>query len=92
MVAVTGTINVRFADTTLLDQAASGGPCELSFGWSIDADRSLLFTMHSVFLPRAKAPVQGPAGIQAAFAWQAAKDPTLGKTCTVVLENDVASY
>lgn len=92
MVAVTGTINVRFADTTLLDQAAYGGPCELSFGWSIDVDRSLLLTMHSVFLPRAKTPVQGPAGIQAAFAWQAAKDPTLGKTCTVVLENDVASY
>lgn len=69
-----------------------GEPCELSVGWSIDADKSLLFTFHSVFLPRLKTPIQGPAGIQASFAWQAAKDPTLGKTCTVVLENDVASY
>lgn len=92
MVSVTGTINVRFADTTLLDQAASGAPCELSFGWAIDAEKSLLFTLHSVYLPRPKTPIQGPAGVQAAFAWQAAKDPTLGKTCTVVLENDVTAY
>lgn len=92
MVAVTGSIGIRFADMTLLDQASSGEPCELSFGWTIDADRSLLFTLHSVFLPRAKQPVQGPAGVQATFAWQAAKDPILGKTCTVVLVNDVAAY
>jgi Phage tail tube protein len=92
LVAVSGTINVRFADTTLLDQAASGAPCELSFGWTIGAGKSLLFTLHSVFLPRPKTPIQGPAGIQAAFAWQAAKDPGLGKTCTVALENDVATY
>lgn len=92
LVSVTGTVTVRFADTTLLDQAASGDPCELSFGWSIDVDKSLLVTLHSVFLPRPKTPIQGPAGIQASFAWQAAKDAVLGKTCTVVLENDVATY
>ena len=52
MVAVTGSVNVRFADTVLLDQATSGDPCELSFGWAIDADKSLLFTVHSAFLPK----------------------------------------
>jgi hypothetical protein len=92
MVAITGSVNVRFADTVLLDQATSGDPCELSFGWAIDADKSLLFTVHSAFLPKPKTPIQGPGGIQAAFAWQAAKDPTLLKTCTVVLVNDVAAY
>jgi hypothetical protein len=92
MVGVTGTVNVRFADTVLLDQATSGGPCELSFGWTIDADKSLLFTIHSAFLPKPKTPIQGPGGIQAAFAWQAAKDPVLLKTCTAVLVNDVAAY
>ncbi|OJU25729.1 MAG: hypothetical protein BGN91_00805 [Nitrobacter sp. 62-13] len=92
MVAVTGSVNVRFADTVLLDQATSGDPCELSFGWVIDADNSLLFTVHSAFLPKPKTPIQGPGGIQAAFAWQAAKDPTLLKTCTAVLINDVAAY
>ena len=92
MVAVTGSVNVRFADTVLLDQATSGDPCELSFGWAIDADKSLLFTVHSAFLPKPKTPIQGPGGIQAAFAWQAAKDPVLLKTCTAVLVNDVAAY
>lgn len=92
MVAVSGNINVRFADTVLLNQATSGEPCELSFGWQIDADNALLFTVHSVFLPKAKTPIQGPGGIQAAFAWQAAKDPTVGKTCTVELINDVTGY
>jgi hypothetical protein len=92
MVAVTGTVNVRFADTVLLDQATSGDPCELSFGWAIDADRSLLFTIHSAFLPKPKTPIQGPGGIQAAFAWQAAKDLGLGKTMTAALVNDVTAY
>lgn len=92
LVAVTGTVTVRFADTTLLDQASSGDPCELSFGWSIETDKSLLVTLHSVFLPRPKTPIQGPAGVQAAFSWQAAKDPILGRSCTVVLTNDAATY
>ena len=62
------------------------------FGWRIDDDRLLLFTVHSAFLPKPKTPIQGPGGIQASFAWQAAKDSGLGKTCTAVLINDVAAY
>ncbi len=92
MVAATGNVVVRFADTTLLDQAVNGAACELSFGWEIDPDRSLLFTLHEVYLPRPKLAVSGPGGIQATFAFQAAKDPTLNKTMTAVLVNDVATY
>ncbi len=92
MVGANGSVTVRFTDTTLLDQAIAGDPCELTFGWAIDAERSLLFTFHSVFLPKPKTPITGPGGIQASFSWQAAKDPTAGKTCTVMLVNDVADY
>jgi hypothetical protein len=92
MVAATGSVVVRFSDTALLDQAVNGTPCELSFGWEIDADRSLLFTLHEVYLPRPKLPINGPGGVQASFAFQAAKDPILGKTMTAVLVNDVATY
>ena len=92
MVAATGNVVVRFANTTLLDQAIDGTACELSFGWEIDPDRSLLFTLHEVYLPRPKLPVSGPAGIQATFAFQAAKDPSLNKTMSAVLINDVATY
>lgn len=92
MVAATGNVVVRFANTTLLDQAVNGTACELSFGWEIDANRSLLFTLHEVYLPRPKLPVSGPGGVQATFAFQAAKDPSLNKTLTAVLVNDVETY
>lgn len=92
MVAANGNVVVRFADTTLLDQAVDGTACELSFGWEIDPDRSLLFTLHEVYLPRPKLSVSGPGGVQTTFAFQAAKDPTLQKTMTAVLVNDVATY
>ncbi len=92
MVAATGNVVVRFANTTLLDQAIDGTACELSFGWEIDPDRSLLFTLHEVYLPRPKLPVSGPGGVQATFAFQAARDPALNKTMTAVLVNDVPTY
>jgi len=92
MVAAAGNVVVRFANTTLLDQAVNGTACELSFGWEIDANRSLLFTLHEVYLPRPKLSVSGPGGVQATFAFQAAKDPSLNKTMTAVLVNDVETY
>ncbi|MBB3904182.1 hypothetical protein GGR33_003701 [Methylobacterium brachythecii] len=92
MVMMSGQIVVRFDSTTLLDQATNGTPCELDFGWTTDASRSLIIKGHSVFLPKAKTPVTGPNGVQATFAWQAAKDPTLGRTVTAILVNDVEGY
>lgn len=92
IVKCSGNLNARFQDTVMLDQATARTPCEIAFGWTIDASRSLLFTAHRVFLPRGNRQIQGPGGIQMPFAWQAALDPVLNKTCTVVLTNDVASY
>ena len=48
--------------------------------------------MERVFLPKAKRPITGPAGIQASFDWQAARDATLGRMCTVTLINDIEDY
>jgi hypothetical protein len=92
MLAVTGEIVVRFADTTLLDLAVAGTPVELTFGWSIETGKTLQFVVHNVYLPKPNLPITGPAGVQATFDWQAAEDPTLGKTCTATLVNDVSSY
>ena len=89
--ACTGQISVRFADTTLLIAASSGAPVALTLGWVIDADRSLLIDLPAVHLPLAKHPVTGPAGIEARYAWQAAK-PASGAFVTVTLKNDVESY
>jgi hypothetical protein len=92
MLAVTGEAVVRFADTTLLDLATATTPIELSYGWSISASKSLSIVAHTVWLPRPKLPITGPHGIQASFSWQASEHPTLGKTCTITLVNDVSAY
>lgn len=90
--ALTGQIVVRFADQTLLNQAVAGSAAELEFSFMKSANESLTFTVHEVFLPKPKLAVQGPQGVQATFAWQAARDSGVGRMSTAVLINDVASY
>ena len=92
MLAVTGQVAVRFADTSLLDLAVAGTPIELVFEWSIAAGKLLRFTVHNVNLPKPKLPITGPAGVQATFDWQASEHPVLAKTCTATLVNDLSAY
>jgi hypothetical protein len=90
--ALTGNIEVRFADTALIDAATDNTPLELAFAYTIDADKSLTFTAHEVYLPKPKLAISGPGGVQATFDWQAAKATAPARMLTVVLKNDVASY
>lgn len=92
MLAVTGQVVVRFADTSLLDLAVAGTALELIFEWSIASGKLLRFVVHNVNLPKPKLPITGPAGVQATFDWQASEHPSLAKTCTALLVNDVAAY
>ncbi len=92
MAALTGRIEVRFADTTLLDQAINGTPAELKFTYSLTSGESFELTAHAVYLPRPRLQIQGPQGIQASFDWQAAYDSVAGQMCTATLINDIASY
>ena len=87
-----GNITSRFADTTLLDQAIAGTDCALEFSWTINANLSLTWTAHSVFLPRPKQPITGPGGIEASFDWIAARAVSPARMCTVVLKNQQATY
>lgn len=91
-IGLSGSITARFANTVLLTQAAGHSDCELEFGWSLGAGKTLTFTVPRVFLPRPKRPVDGPGGVQVTFAWQAARDGTLGAGLQAVLVNDVAAY
>ncbi|XAI95606.1 hypothetical protein [Nostoc phage Nsp-JY21] len=90
--SLTGTIRARFSDTVLIDQAVSGGACELAFTWSLGANASLSFTAHSVFLPVPRRPVTGAAGIEVSFDFQAARAASPARMCTAILTNTVASY
>lgn len=92
MTALSGRIDVRFADTTLLDQAIAGDAAELEFGWSIASGPSLKFELPAVYLPRPRREIPGPQGIQVSFEWQAAQDDEGDPMCVVTLVNDVASY
>jgi hypothetical protein len=92
MAALTGRIEVRFADSTLITQAIDGTPCELVFAWSLGANASFTFTAHAVYLPRPRIEIPGPQGIQATFDWQAAKAVSPARMCTAVLVNTVAGY
>jgi hypothetical protein len=90
--ALTGTIEVRFADQTLLSQAVDGDAAELKFSFTRGPTEAFELVAHAVYLPKPRLPIQGPAGVQASFAWQAARESTLGRMCTATLKNDVPDY
>ena len=90
--ALTGRIDVRFADQTLLNQAINGTAAELTFGYSLPSGESFELVAHAVYLPRPRLEISGPQGVQATFDWQAARDPVVGRMCTATLVNDVEDY
>ncbi|MBW6400417.1 hypothetical protein KPL78_21330 [Roseomonas sp. HJA6] len=87
----TGQITARFADTTLLTQAQNNAPAEFAFSYTIDANRSLTFTLHEVYLALAKTPVEGPAGVEASFEFRAAYNATATRMMSAVLKNQQAA-
>ena len=89
--ALTGRIEVRFADQVLVNQAINGDPCEMSFAYTLPSGESLTLTAHAVYLPRPRIEISGPQGVQSTFDWQAARDALLGRMCTVTLVNSIES-
>jgi hypothetical protein len=90
--ALTGRVEVRFADQTLVSQAIAGDPCELEFAYALPSGESFTFTAHAVYLPRPRIEIAGPQGVQATFDWQAARDAGVGRVCTATLVNDLEDY
>jgi len=90
--ALTGRVEVRFADQVLVTQAINGDPCALEFAYVLPSGESLTLTAHAVYLPRPRIEISGPQGVQATFDWQAARDSTLGRMCTVALINAIEEY
>lgn len=91
MAALTGSTVMRFADTTLMEQALDGDSCELRFAYA-SGGNSFELVAHAVYLPRPRVEIPGPAGVQVTFEWQAALDPVAGKMCTATLVNEVEDY
>lgn len=89
---VTGTVTLRFGDTTMLSQAIDMTASTLTVAMDPGGDETLTFLMHEVYLPRPKVEVPGPGGVQAQFAYEAVADPSTAKQMTVTLINNTASY
>lgn len=88
--AYTGQLGVRYSGPELQQQAENGEPCDLEYAWSRPGtDFTLRLILHRVFLPKAKKPITGGGAVQADYAFQAAKDRTLGRSLTIILDNDV---
>jgi len=92
MSSLTGSISVRYGETTLMDLARSGTPIDIELAYTIDADRKLQITAHEVYLPKSKRSINGPGEIEASYDFQDAKDASLGKMLTITLTNDVEDY
>lgn len=88
---ITGQITTRFENTTLLTQADTGASAEFAFAYTIDANNSLTFTVHEVYLALAKTPITGPAGVEATFDFRAAFNAAQTRAMTVVLRNGQAA-
>jgi hypothetical protein len=87
--ALTGRIDVRFADTTLIDLAADGTPVEREFADTLSAMAKLVLTAHEVYLPKPKLAVEGPGGVHASFDFRGAKNDVGSRLLTVTLTNDL---
>ncbi len=87
--ALTGKVDVRFADTTLIDLAAGGTPVDLEFAYTLSVLAKLVLTAHEVYLPKPKLAVEGPGGVQASFNFRGAKNTAAGRMLTVTLTNDL---
>ena len=78
------------APNELLAQAQAGTSAEFALAFTIDANRSLTITLHEVYLALAKTPIEGPAGVEASFAFRAAFTATATRMMPAVLRNQQA--
>jgi hypothetical protein len=75
----------------LLARAQNAQSAAFEFAYAIDANRSLTVTLHEVYLALAKTPIEGSAGVEAAFDFRTAYNATAGRMMTVALKNKQAA-
>lgn len=87
-----GEIVVRFDDLSLFTAAENATALELDLTWEISVGvSSLNLNLPQIDIGNARAPIEGPGGVQATFPYNASK--TAGEQMLIAtLINDVASY
>jgi hypothetical protein len=71
-------------------RVTNNAPAEFAFSYAIDANRSLTFTLHEVYLALAKTPVEGPGGVEVTFEFRAAYNAAATRMMSAVLRNQQA--
>jgi hypothetical protein len=86
-----GSFTVRYEDATYDDLADADTAQPWSFGWAIDSNNSLDFTLNAVRISRQPLPVSGPGRLLATYTLlpeQTGGAPAV----TATLKNDVSGY
>lgn len=89
MPSFTGSMVLRGLTGPLQDSSRDRTPRAISFGWE-RGSHSLQFAAPRVFLPRVKAPIDGPNGLQQNVDFVASSEDGVVMTATLV--NDVETY
>ncbi|AIF81416.1 hypothetical protein I862_04280 [endosymbiont of Acanthamoeba sp. UWC8] len=90
--SLTGSISVRYGDSSLMDIARMGEAIDIELSYTIDEKNKLKFTAHQVYLPKPKRSITGPGGVEVSYDFQGAKHEGLGNMLDVILINDVEDY
>jgi hypothetical protein len=90
--SISGTLTERLAATTLLADAVASTYKAFRIIWSIGATQSLQIDIPRVHLQRVQKTIQGKAGIEIGWAWQAEYDATAAAALVVTLKNQTAAY
>lgn len=90
--ALSGSLDVRLSDDTLIDDADAGTYHAIELAWFSSANLSLTFRLPRVRLEKTFPPIRGRGGIQASFNWRASYDATDACALKATLVNAVESY
>lgn len=87
---VSGTVRVRYADTTLMTDALGTSSVAIELGYVNAANKSVLWTVPRAWLSKPKVGVSGPGGVEATFDFQGSYDGTALCALQCVLKNQSA--
>lgn len=89
---VTGSVDVRMDTDMLLADSEAANAVKLAFGYRVNANQALTFTVEAAYLDRTMPAVRGRAGIQATFNFRGAFDATATCALTATLQNQQTAY
>jgi hypothetical protein len=87
----TGSIDLRFLNTTMYDHAVAGDVLDAAMVFSQSGSRSLTLEAPALRLERSGVPISGPAGIQQSFNFRAEQSASAAML-TATLKSLVPSY